>query len=405
MNVKNINDIRIIEKNRCYGCGACEIICPKGAINMQIDENGFWVPIINNDSCINCGLCLEVCPTIHDTDKLLLEPREMFALWSQNTYLRLFSSSGGIISSLIFDIIDRDGLVCGASFTDDFSIVRHILIDNSVDAFLMFGSKYLQSNNSEAFKLLLNTNEGKKKLVIGTPCQIYAFRNILKIKNIEGDFYLVDFFCHGVPSYLLWWSFISEIKSKIGNILHLEFRFKDKNWHNYKLRAIGTKGIYIKKFEDTLFGRFYFSNFFLRENCYNCKYTYNSAADIRVGDFWGKFFDKDIMGISIGLIYTEKGFHLIANNKNIKTWSLPVSFLKEVQPRYSNPIISKPYNNKIAFDMLKKRKNLKVIYRRFLFFRYLKVKLKKYFYMFIKTITPKFIFRLAKLYNTIKKLL
>ena len=50
------------EKYNCCGCSACLAICPKDAITMIIDEEGFEYPIINREKCICCNLCYKVCP-------------------------------------------------------------------------------------------------------------------------------------------------------------------------------------------------------------------------------------------------------------------------------------------------------------------------------------------------------
>ena len=47
----------------CYGCKACEQICPRGAISMPADREGFWYPEINTYLCVDCGLCQKSCPT------------------------------------------------------------------------------------------------------------------------------------------------------------------------------------------------------------------------------------------------------------------------------------------------------------------------------------------------------
>lgn len=37
-------------------------ICPKSAISMVEDEEGFEYPLIQEDKCIRCYQCLKVCP-------------------------------------------------------------------------------------------------------------------------------------------------------------------------------------------------------------------------------------------------------------------------------------------------------------------------------------------------------
>lgn len=49
-------------KYLCCGCGACNAICPRNAIKMIDDEEGFEYPMIDKDLCIGCDLCIKVCP-------------------------------------------------------------------------------------------------------------------------------------------------------------------------------------------------------------------------------------------------------------------------------------------------------------------------------------------------------
>lgn len=49
-------------KEDCCGCTACYAICPKQAIVMLEDEEGFLFPNIQEEKCIRCYMCLKVCP-------------------------------------------------------------------------------------------------------------------------------------------------------------------------------------------------------------------------------------------------------------------------------------------------------------------------------------------------------
>lgn len=49
-------------KEDCCGCSACAYVCPKKAIKMFPDVEGFLYPIIDANVCVGCGACLKVCP-------------------------------------------------------------------------------------------------------------------------------------------------------------------------------------------------------------------------------------------------------------------------------------------------------------------------------------------------------
>ena len=49
--------MKIVDKETCLGCGACEGECPVGAI--KAGEGKYE---IDEATCIECGACAAVCP-------------------------------------------------------------------------------------------------------------------------------------------------------------------------------------------------------------------------------------------------------------------------------------------------------------------------------------------------------
>lgn len=49
-------------KSECCGCTACYAKCPKSAIRMDEDEEGFEYPKIDASKCVCCYQCVKVCP-------------------------------------------------------------------------------------------------------------------------------------------------------------------------------------------------------------------------------------------------------------------------------------------------------------------------------------------------------
>jgi len=56
------NPVLFVYKDECCGCSACYAICAKKAIEMLIDEQGFFYPEIDYEKCVKCNLCIKVCP-------------------------------------------------------------------------------------------------------------------------------------------------------------------------------------------------------------------------------------------------------------------------------------------------------------------------------------------------------
>lgn len=61
--------IQIKNKVDCCGCTACANICPKQAITMKPDPEGFLYPVVNEENCINCGVCDATCPIHNKIDR------------------------------------------------------------------------------------------------------------------------------------------------------------------------------------------------------------------------------------------------------------------------------------------------------------------------------------------------
>ena len=67
------------ERGSCTGCGACASGCPKGAIHMLPDREGFLYPTVT-DACIQCGHCNSRCPFHVDQMARMKEINRHFGL-------------------------------------------------------------------------------------------------------------------------------------------------------------------------------------------------------------------------------------------------------------------------------------------------------------------------------------
>ena len=77
--------------DRCTGCGACASGCPKGAIHMVRDKEGFLYPQIT-DGCVSCGHCAHVCPVLKQRE--VRGQSAVFAVWNEDSAVCAHSTAG-----------------------------------------------------------------------------------------------------------------------------------------------------------------------------------------------------------------------------------------------------------------------------------------------------------------------
>jgi len=356
--------------NQCTGCGICAIVCPNKCISIIKNNNGFFEASVDEFNCSNCGLCTKFCYKFFNDTFENFTPLSVYACWSRDEELLKACSSGGFATILARSYIEKGYNICGVLYDYKNEICKHKIAKQYEDLFEFIGSKYLQSYTFEAFSKF---KPNEKYIVFGSPCQILGLRKYIKFKKIENNFILVDFYCHGVPSYNLWEKYIEYLRicgiSKINNI---NFVSKRNGWHNRCILINSNSSTeYFKNYKSDLFGIFYGGMYCHNSPCFRCIFRKDLVcSDIRVSDFWGSRFKSNQKGVNLITINTpagEKAFSLIQNMLEIKNSS--ISDLKNSKPWrfYKHPI----RYNKVIND-LKSDKKLLSIYKKhikpFLFF-------------------------------------
>ena len=195
----------------CTGCSACYNICPKNAINITPNKEGFIMPEVDYTKCVECKLCEKACPIVNNINLKYPEVDEAYAFWDNET--RTKSSSGGAFSAIARWILNKGGVVFGAVWSEDGFHCKHIACTNAEDLKYLRGSKYLQSDIKRTFcEAREALQNGRYVLFTGTPCQIAGLRSFL-LKPYE-RLVTVDIVCHGVPSNELFCNYINKLKTE-----------------------------------------------------------------------------------------------------------------------------------------------------------------------------------------------
>ena len=312
-----MNNILELEKTKCVGCRSCSLVCPKTAITMTENEEGFFYPIVD-ENCIDCGICKKHCPILSPVE-IDNTVSDCFGLILKDKKKLRKSSSGGAFAGIAESFLENTGIVYGAAFYNDLQ-VKHIRISEIKDLEKLQGSKYVASNIDTTFYLVKkDLIDSKKVLYSGCPCQISGLKAYLG-KEYE-NLYTIDLVCHGTPSQ----KFFNEYLTWLGNRLHgkiIYYGFRDKDvsgWScggKFKTKT-KTKTKTLIASCDPFYSSFLRGDIY-RESCYSCRFAnLNRVGDFTIGDLWGSkkllpdFYRRN--GVSFVLLNTKKAKDLFSN--------------------------------------------------------------------------------------------
>ena len=167
---ETVNKPQLAARDRCTGCGACSNGCPKGAIRMVPDREGFLYPQVE-DGCVLCGHCTHICPVLKQR-----EPRTepaVFAVWNRDAAARQASTAGGVFSALAEYVLEGGGVVFGAAL-DDRLRVAHVAVKQRPRAAPPAGrrSRCRATSARRTSRCGYYLDQGRQVLFSGTPCQV-----------------------------------------------------------------------------------------------------------------------------------------------------------------------------------------------------------------------------------------
>lgn len=311
----------------CCGCGACMNICPKYAISMESNENGFRYPKVDLEKCIDCGLCLQVCS--YTKNKTPASRKKAFAAAGVDTD-PMQSASGGLFASFAKHILSAGGVVYGCAMLQENNTLhpKHIRVDKESDLPLLKGSKYVQSDIGMAYREVRDDLKSERPVLFtGTPCQVEGLRGFLR-KDYD-NLYTIDIICHGVPSIQMFRDYLLFVEGKEKKkVVDYKFRDKSGGWKLHGKMVLeapdGKRETVFFEPEQSSYYQMFLNSYTYRENCYQCPYAGDHRpGDITIGDYWcidlvhpellvenaGPFDEKK--GISCLIINNEQGQRLV----------------------------------------------------------------------------------------------
>lgn len=298
---------QLAPRERCTGCAACCNGCPKGAIRMVPDREGFLYPQVT-DGCVQCGHCTHICPVLKQR-----EPRTepaAFIVWNGDEAVRRNSTAGGAFSALAEYVLEGGGVVFGAALDNDLR-VSHIAVKNRHDLPRLRGSKPVQSDVGESYQQVrLYLDQGRQVLFSGTPCQVDGLYRYLG--EHPERLITCDVACSGVGSPGVWEKFVRSMAYiKQQKPLSVDFRGKLNGESTRRFHVtFENGGQYDAPLLRSEVGRGLARGIFLRPACHTCGYTSTDrTGDLTLCDMTGGAItpEEKRLGVSLLLINTAKG--------------------------------------------------------------------------------------------------
>ena len=344
----NITDKSALRE--CTSCQMCAAVCSREAITIRLNEDGFYRPYIDEDKCTDCSLCTKVCykfdEDIKVTNAEALKNVKVYSAQHKSDELLEKVTSGGVADALAKELV-RQGYTCiGVTYNDSEHRAEHSTAQSEEETDAFRGSKYIQSYSVDTFKRLVRGVRNEKYAVFGLPCHIYAVHNFLRMRNLRDKCVLIDLFCHGCPSMLVWSKYEQRIKEMADGkkFDEVQFRSKVRGWGNFYVVVVveGVKAFISNPKQDEFYSLF-FSDHVLNDACSDCKLRSTMEyTDIRLGDFWGKRFLNDRKGVSAVAVTSERGealFRIIENQFEITESCMSEVVVKQSYGRSYSPDI------------------------------------------------------------------
>ena len=338
-----------ITKGECYGCYACQEICPEHAIEMVVDKEGFRYPQADMRKCMDCGKCKQVCIRLKENSQLKEEKPLIYAVKNKAEEVRMKSTSGGVFPELCKEMIEKEnGAVIGVRYNKKMHVITDIA-DTMEEAEKFYGTKYVKSDIEGIFPQVKRlVKSGKRVLYSGLPCECAGLRSYLGV-DYE-NLIIQEVLCNSAPSPKVFAKYIKYLETKFESpVVNFVCRDKRDGWDNndYKvciqfdngkeLLVSGRKNNYMRAYQN-----FYLS----RPSCNQCQFIKEyRAGDITVGDFLGVKEmlgeQDDNKGMSFVMLNTEKGkqfFEQVKDRFELHVIDMETAFKKQ----YGRPI---PYRN------------------------------------------------------------
>lgn len=310
----------VVKNNMCIGCGMCAAQCKTDAINMKMNDFGFYNANVNDLHEVDEN-AIKVCPFNPKPDDKVKTENEISELFLTeannqhnkigryiNTYAgysvehRLTSSSGGIATYTLTELMCRGEVqhvisVKAGSSTEHYQYT----ISSSIDELTSTAkTKYYPVTLADVLKDISKLDG--KVAIVGVACFIKAIRLAQVYDPVFNDKirFLIGIICGGVKSAFFAEYLAGRTGVAVNEFTQPEFRIKDhsSNAADYAYGCLD-KNNNQKTIKMRNVGDMWGTGLFKANACDFCDDVTTELADLSVGDAWLEPYVQDGRGHNV----------------------------------------------------------------------------------------------------------
>lgn len=201
---------KIKKYDLCLGCGLCASVLGKEKCQMELNNKGFYEPIIHQPLSAQENKCIRrLCPGVRVETKsnsgVWGAMKSICEAWSADQVIRHKAASGGVVTSLCLYLLEHHKVdaVLQVGVKEDSYLYNELHISRTREDVLKNAqSRYAPSLTFNRIKEIMDSSNESFALV-GKPCDMAAMRNFVRVFPQYKDRikYYISIFCAGMPSY------------------------------------------------------------------------------------------------------------------------------------------------------------------------------------------------------------
>jgi len=300
----------------------CAGLCPAGALSMEFNACGEYVPV-ENEGCIpGCKICQRCCPALGDNANEDMLAKNLFAslpgvhfnktLGYHTSHFvgsaadeeeRLMSASGGLGFWLLRQFLQSgmaDSIICAGRGHDQEKLFHYTIFNDLSSDTLVRGSVYYPMECSAVIRAVLE--KPGRYIIVCLPCVAKAIRLAQKVKPVLRDriIAVVGLVC-GQQKSKAYTNYLASLAGTDDRIEGVRYRGKDSAHpaNNFFFGLKDSSGTERRVYWREGASLAWNNHWFTLPACNYCDDVFAETADAVLMDAWLPNYDKDYRGTSL----------------------------------------------------------------------------------------------------------